>query len=189
MELRLKFVRDFVLLRAHRALQPFELVQVTRKINNRPMKTLLRVSSAGLFACLLAAFASASTVMVGEPRPPISPDRVNVYMEAPRKFDRIAIIRKGSGAWAFSDQTQVEEAIAKIKIEAAKVGANGILLQVVETNSSGGLGIGVGGFGIGGGPYHRHGWYGGNSVGVGGSFYAPVLHKTVQAEAIYVRKK
>jgi hypothetical protein len=126
--------------------------------------------------------------MVGEPRPPISPDRVNVYMEAPRKFDRIAIIRKGSGAWAFADQNQIDEAIAKIKIEAAKVGANGVLLQVVETNSSGGLGIGVGGFGVGGGPYHHHGW-GGNSVGVGGSFYAPILHKTVQAEAIYVHKK
>ena len=127
--------------------------------------------------------------MVGQPRPPISPDRVNVYMEPPRKFDRIAIIRKGSGAWAFSDQTQVEEAIGRIKIEAARVGANGILLQVIQTSSSGGVGIGVGGFGFGGGRRYHHGWYGGNSVGVGGSFYTPILHKTVQAEAIYVRKK
>jgi hypothetical protein len=124
--------------------------------------------------------------MVGEPRPPTNPANVKVYMEPPRRFDRIAIIRKGSGgAWAFSDQGQIDEAIAKIRAEAAKVGANGILLQAVETNSSGGLGIGIGGFGVGGGRHH--GW-GGNSVGVGGSFYAPILHKTVQAEAIYVRK-
>ena len=167
----------------------FELVHRGDKIDSHSMKTLFRVLSVTLFVCLLAAFASASTTMVGEARPPISPDRVKVYMEAPSKFDRIAIIRKGSGgAWAFSDQSQVDEAIAKIRVEAAKVGANGILLQVIETNSGGGIGIGVGGFGIGGGPYHHHGWNG-TSVGVGGSFYAPILHKTVQAEAIYVHKK
>jgi hypothetical protein len=152
------------------------------------MKTLSRALLITLIVGVLASYASASTVMVGETRPPTNPATVKVYMEPPSKFDRIAIIRKGSGAWAFADQTQVDEAIAKIRVEAAKVGANGILLQVVETNSSGGLGIGVGGFGIGGGPYHHHGW-GGTSVGVGGSFYAPILHKTVQAEAIYVRKK
>jgi len=118
--------------------------------------------------------------MVGEARPPTDPDRVKVYMEPPRKFDRIAIIRKGSsGSWAFTDQSQVDEAIAKIKVEAAKVGANGILLQVIETNSGGGIGIGIGGFGFPG----RH-----VAVGGGTSFYAPILHKTVQAEAIYVRR-
>jgi hypothetical protein len=144
------------------------------------MKTLLRVLSITPLICLLCSYALASTFMVGEPRPPTDPDRVKVYMEPPRKFDRIAIIRKGSsGSWAFTDQSQVDEAIAKIKVEAAKVGANGILLQVIETNSGGGIGIGIGGFGFPG----RH-----VAVGGGTSFYAPILHKTVQAEAIYVRR-
>lgn len=144
------------------------------------MKTLLRVLSITPLICLLCSYVSASTFMVGEPRPPTDPDRVKVYMEPPRKFDRIAIIRKGSsGSWAFTDQSQVDEAIAKIKVEAAKVGANGILLQVIETNSGGGIGIGIGGFGFPG----RH-----IAVGGGTSFYAPILHKTVQAEAIYVRR-
>jgi hypothetical protein len=144
------------------------------------MKTLLRVLSITPLICLLCSYASASTFMVGEARPPTDPDRVKVYMEPPRKFDRIAIIRKGSsGSWAFTDQSQVDEAITKIKVEAAKVGANGILLQVIETNSGGGIGIGIGGFGFPG----RH-----VAVGGGTSFYAPILHKTVQAEAIYVRR-
>ena len=124
--------------------------------------------------------------MVGQPRPPTNPAKVKVYMEPPRKFDRIAIITKGSGgSWAFSDQNQIDEAVAKIKIEAAKLGANGIFLQAVETRSGGGIGIGIGGFGVG--RHGHHGW-GGHSVGVGGSFYAPIMHKTVQAEAIYVKK-
>jgi hypothetical protein len=148
------------------------------------MKTSLRVLSITPLICLLCSYALASTIMVGEARPPTDPDRVKVYMEPPRKFDRIAIIRKGSsGSWAFTDQSQVDEAIAKIKVEAAKVGANGILLQVIETNSNGGVGIGIGGFGLGGGRWHN-----GPGVGVGGSFYAPIMHKTVQAEAIYVRR-
>jgi hypothetical protein len=148
------------------------------------MKTLLRALSIILLLC---SYALASTTMVGEPRPPINPDRVKVYMEPPRKFDRIAIIRKGSsGSWAFTDQSQVDEAIAKIRVEAAKVGANGILLQVIETNSNGGVGIGIGGFGLGGGGWGHH--HGGPSVGLGGGFYAPIMHKTVQAEAIYVRR-
>lgn len=144
------------------------------------MKTSERVLLFTPIFCLLASYALASTIMVGEARPPTNPASVKVYMEPPRKFDRIAIIRKGSGgAWAFEDQSQIDNAIAKIKVEAAKVGANGILLQTVETHQTGGVGIGIGGFGFPG----RH-----VAVGGGTSFYAPILHKTVQAEAIYVRR-
>ena len=148
------------------------------------MKTLKRALLFVPILCLLGSAAVASTLMVGEPRPPTNPGNVKVYMEPPRRFERIAIIRKGSGgAWAFSDQGQVDEAIAKIRVEAAKVGANGILLQAVESNSSGGVGIGIGGFGFPGG-HHHHGVIVGGSTG----FYAPIMHKTVQAEAIWVRK-
>jgi hypothetical protein len=152
------------------------------------MKTLSPVLPIALLVCLLAGYAWAGTIMVGQPRPPINPSYVKVYMEPPRHFDRIAIITKGSGgSWAFDDQSDIDRAIQKIRVEAARLGANGIFLQAVENRESGGVGIGIGGFGVGGGPYHHHGW-GGTSVGVGGSFYAPIMHKTVQAEAIYVRR-
>jgi membrane-associated phospholipid phosphatase len=144
------------------------------------MKTFSRVLSIALLVCLLAGYAWAGTIMVGEPRPPISPALVKVYMERPRHSDRIAIITKGSGgSWAFDDQSDIDRAIEKIRVEAARLGANGIFLQAVETHSSGGIGIGIGGFGF---P-SRH-------VAVGGStsFYAPIMHKTVQAEAIWVRR-
>jgi hypothetical protein len=157
----------------------FELVDFPDRIDNHTMKTLQRALLFTFSVCLLGSYALGSTIMVGEPRPPTNPANVRVYMEPPRRFERIAIIRKGSGGtWAFSDQGQVDEAIAKIRVEAAKVGANGILLQVIETNSSGGIGIGIGGIGF---P-SRH-------VAIGGStgFYAPIMHKTVQAEAIWVR--
>jgi hypothetical protein len=143
------------------------------------MKTFLRLFSIAIFASLLCGFASAGTIIVGEVRPAINPDRVKVYWDAPRKYDRIAIVTKGSGgSWVFSDNSEVDSAIARIRIEAAKLGANGIILTAIESHSGGGVSIGVGGFG-----------FPGNHVAVGGStsIYAPIMHKTVQAEAIYVR--
>jgi hypothetical protein len=144
------------------------------------MKTFLPVLLVTMFVSLLGGNASAGTVIVGEVRPPISPDRVKVYWDAPRRYDRIAIITKGSGgAWIFSDNSEVDTAIARIRTEAAKLGANGIILTAIENRSGGGVSIGVGGFGFPG----RH-------VAVGGStsVYAPIMHKSVQAEAIHVRR-
>ena len=144
------------------------------------MKRSLRILSVPIFVSLLCAYAAAGTIIVGEPRPPISPDRVKVYWDAPRKFDRIAIITKGSGGeWIFSDSNEVDSAIARIKIEAAKLGANGIILTAIENRSGGGVAIGVGGFGF---P-SRH-----VAVGGGTTLYAPIMHKTVQAEAVHVRR-
>ena len=144
------------------------------------MKISLRIFSLAIFASLLCGYASAGTTMVGKARAPINPDNVQVYWEAPRKYDRIAVITKGGGgAWMFDNSNQVDAAIDKIKVEAAKVGANGIILTAIQEKSGGGVSIGVGGFGFPGG-----------NVGVGGgtSVYAPIMHKTVQAEAIYVRR-
>ena len=144
------------------------------------MKISWRILSLTILLSLLCGYAWAETIMMGKARPPISPDKVQVYWKAPRKYDVIAIITKGSGSWMFADSSQVDNAIAKIKVEAAKVGANGIILTAIENDSSGGgVSIGVGGFGF---PGHH--------VGVGGdtSVSAPIMHKTVQAEAVYVRR-
>lgn len=146
------------------------------------MKMLPRVASIVLVVFMLSSCATSHVIMVGQARPAISADLVRIYTAPPRNFERIAIINSSSGgSWAFTERAQVDEAIAKIKEEAAKIGANGILLQAVGTTSSGGLNIGIGGFGFGGGRHHAY------AVGGGGSFYGPILHKTVQATAIYVR--
>jgi membrane-associated phospholipid phosphatase len=135
--------------------------------------------AAVFFTC--AASTYAGTIMVGQVRPAITPDQVKTYWDAPHKYDRIAIITKGSGgSWFFSDTNDVDAAIARIKMEAAQLGANGIILTAIEQNSSGGLSVGIGGFGFPG----RH-----VAVGGGTSVYTPLMHKTVQAEAIYVRRR
>ena len=146
------------------------------------MKTLSRLLSIALALLLFCGCASSRVFMVGAPRPAISPESVRVYRTPPRRFERIAIISSSSGgAWPFAARGQVDEAIAEVKEKAGEIGANGILLEAVGTTSSGNLGIGVGGFGVGGGRRHFH------AVGGSGSLFAPIVHKTVQATAIYVR--
>ena len=137
------------------------------------------VLSAVLLVCSCA---PTHTIMVGRPRPATVPEAVRVYYAAPRHFERIAIINASSGpSWFFTTRGQEEDAIENLREEAAKVGANGVLIEAVGTSSSGNLDIGVGGFGVGGG--HHSGY----AVGGSGAFGGPILHKTVQATAIYVR--
>ena len=141
---------------------------------------MLSIGSIALLFC--GCGTTANVMMVGNARPAISPESVRVYHSPPRRFQRIAIINSSSGgSWLFADRDQVPEAIERIREEAAKLGANGVLLEAVGTTSSGSLGVGVGGFGVGGGRRHFH------AVSGHGSFFGPILHKTVQATAIYVR--
>jgi hypothetical protein len=131
---------------------------------------------------LLCGCGSTHVIMVGAPRAAITPDAVRIYYSPPRHFQRIAIINSSSGpSWAFTTPSQTAQAVTKIKEEAAKLGANGVLMEALGTSSSGNLGIGVGGENVG---YGHHGGY---AVGGSGAFGGPILHKTAQATAIYVR--
>ncbi len=75
---------------------------------------------------LLAGCASGSTILVGDKRPPLSPDQVKIYLEPPASYDAIAIV-KASSDMGWTEQGSVDYALKELKSQAAKVGANGIL--------------------------------------------------------------
>jgi hypothetical protein len=126
---------------------------------------------------LLTACSTSSHVLVGTPRPPISPDSVRVYMQPPPKYEQIAAINANSkGSLAVTGQQNMDKAIARLKEEAAKLGPNGVLLQGVQDTQSGSIGTGVGSSSYGPGSSV--------GVGVGGSF--GIYSKAVQGLAIYV---
>ena len=131
---------------------------------------------AGAIVGLLAACSSSSHVLVGTARPAITPDQVKIYYEPPAQYEQIATLDASSSSMSFSDQAKTDEAIAKLKAEAAKVGANGILLQGVEKHQTGSIGLGVGG-----GSYGPSSASGG-SVGGSGGLY----NKNARGLAIYV---
>ncbi len=108
----------------------------------------LRICAATLAAVCLICGCVTRPIIVGEVRPPISPEGVRVYRVPPRHFERIAIIDSPAGtSWIFPDRPSMELGISRLREQAAALGANGILLERVYDVAAGGLAIGVGGFG------------------------------------------
>lgn len=132
-------------------------------------------------ALLLCGCASSHRTIVGEVRPAIRPGEVEIYTSPPRRYEEIAFLDASSVGWLGPpSEAGIDEAIYLLKEEAAKLGANGVLLTGVGNQSSGSLGVGIGGFGVSAGRSHVTAASGG--VGVG----APIMHKAVQGIAIYV---
>ena len=138
---------------------------------------LLHFGPAAVVAMLLLGCATSSHVMIGTARPPISPESVRVYVQPPEKYEEIAAIDATSqGSFAITSQQNMDKAIARMKEEAAKLGANGILLQGVQDQQSGSIGTGMGSSSYG--PSSSTG------VGVGGSF--GIYNKVTHGIAIFV---
>ena len=111
----------------------------------------------------LVAYSTSSHVVVGTVRPPVPPEDVRVYMQPPSKYETIATINATSqGSLALTSQQNMDKAIERMKAEAGKLGANGVLLQGVSDQQTGSIGTGVGSSSYG--PSSATG------VGVGGSF-------------------
>ena len=121
---------------------------------------------------LLASCAS-SHVIVGTTRPPIDPKNVKLYTSPPPKFEEIAIIDASSrGTFAFSDQGKMDAVIERLKQEAAALGANGILIQGLGSQSAGAVGTGVA--------------TGTKNTSLGTSFAVPIFMKQGSGMAIFV---
>lgn len=130
---------------------------------------LLSIAVAGA----LAACASASRVMISDPRPPIAVEQVRVYLQPPAgRFVEIALLDADSG-FTYGAQARQDAVMQRLRVEAAKLGANGVLVQHMgERPSDGGVGIGIGG--------------GGRHVGGGISVGVSPPKQTVRAVAIWV---
>jgi hypothetical protein len=120
----------------------------------------------------LGACASTSKVMLGQARTPVDPTSVQIYTEVPVGSVQIAQLESKS-AVGFGTQGQTDAAVNRLKAEAAKLGANGVVLIGV---GSGGSPVGLS---VGGGSYGRSG---GGGLGVG----IPTTQKQAAGVAIYV---
>jgi hypothetical protein len=117
-------------------------------------------------------------VLVGHTRPAISPDTVRIYLQPPSShYEQIAnLSASSSGSFAVSSEAQIEKVVDRLKQEAAKLGANGILLHGVGNQAGGAVGAGISTESNSGhSPY-------GVGVGVWGFF----ARKSGDADAIYL---
>ncbi|MBV6670919.1 hypothetical protein KV691_16825 [Xanthomonas euvesicatoria pv. alangii] len=137
-------------------------------------QSLIRnVAIAAATAALLAGCASSSKVMLGQARAPIDPAQVQVYSNAPVGSVEIAQLESTSAA-GFGTQGQTDAAVQRLKREAAKLGANGVVIVGVGSERSGG------GLSVGGGSY---GGRVGGGLGIG---IIPTTQKRAAGVAIWV---
>lgn len=95
----------------------------------------------GLAGCTIV---DGATVMVGEQRAAIDPSQVKIYRTPPAKYVEIAMLTAKAGHDFKGDQSLMNSAIQRLKEDAAKVGANGLLLQDVNSRTTGFAAIGGG---------------------------------------------
>jgi len=101
------------------------------------MRFMLIAAMAALAGCV------SSHVMIGQARPPIAPDQVKIYWHPPAQYDEIALLDTSSrNSMSFTAQGKTDAVIDRLKEEAAKLGANGVLLQGVGDQSAGSVSTG-----------------------------------------------
>ena len=101
-----------------------------------------------LLLALALAGCSTSHVLTGTPRPPIDPSQVRIYYgPPPGGYEEIARLDVGSGAFTYGKQNKANAVLRNLRREAARLGANGVLLQGTAhgpTNTGVSVGGGVG---------------------------------------------
>lgn len=132
----------------------------------------LRSATLLLLALALSACAGTSKVMLGQARPPVDPAQVQIYTTPPPGSIEIAQL-ESSSAVGFGTQGQTDAAVARLKREAASLGANGVILMGVGSSGS------PVGMSVGAGSYGRHS---GGGLGIG----IPTTQKKAAGVAIYV---
>jgi hypothetical protein len=112
--------------------------------NKSSSVTVLGMSSALMIAAL-SGCASSQVAIIGRARPAISPDQVRIYLEPPEsKYQEIANLSASSrGSFSLTAAAKIDKVIERLKEEAAKLGANGILLHGVGDQAGGSVGAGI----------------------------------------------
>jgi hypothetical protein len=80
-----------------------------------------------LVLLVLGGCASGSAIVTGAVRAPLKPEQVTIYLEPPAEFETIGLVNASSDA-GWTEQGSVDYAIQELKSQAAKLGANGVLL-------------------------------------------------------------
>lgn len=81
-----------------------------------------------LFCLLLISCASGTVLVTGIKRDAITPDEVTIYSELPKNYEIIGIVSASSDL-GWTQQGSLNYAIQELKKQAAKIGANGIVIE------------------------------------------------------------
>lgn len=88
-----------------------------------------------IISFVLLGCASGNVQLTGLAREPINEDQVIIYKEAPDNYEIIGTVEASSETGTTMDKKQ-NHAIKEILKEAAKVGANGVIIKSVESKEN-----------------------------------------------------
>jgi hypothetical protein len=102
--------------------------------------------TAVLIVCVvtLVGCATGSSIVTGSIRPAIDPNDVKLYLKPPLEYETIGIVEASSEV-DFSSQAAQDRAIQELKEQAAKIGANGVLITYTGDKSGDVVGFYSGG--------------------------------------------
>lgn len=101
----------------------------------------MRAPFAIVLACLLAGCGTDGTmVLTGPSRPSLDPSAVVLYVTPPAHYETIGLVSAKSGTHG-GDQGKMQDAVEKLKEEAADAGANGVVIQQTGESTSGTTGV------------------------------------------------
>ncbi|WP_367989517.1 hypothetical protein AB2S62_19965 [Vibrio sp. NTOU-M3] len=114
---------------------------------------------------VLNACASGSAIVTGVKKPALDFNQVRLYLEAPEQYETIGIVKASSDA-GITQQASQDYAVEELKKQAAKLGANGVILTTTGENTSSII-----------------------STNADGSIYTiPVSAQTVSGKAVFVKE-
>ena len=88
-----------------------------------------------LIVLAYTACASGSAIVTGSTRPAVAPETVRLFVDPPAEYEVIGIVSASSDA-GWTEQGDVNYAIAELKKQAAKLGANGVLITATGDKAS-----------------------------------------------------
>ena len=139
----------------------FSIMAIAKKINAGCLMRLLMKFCLLMvsFIVLSCATATGSVIITGQVRPAISPTDVRIFLDHPSQFETIGLV-EASAELSSSVQRTQDLIIDELKKQAARIGANGVILRNIGNRSGGG-------------------------VFVSGVFI-PIEIRSIQGEAIYI---
>jgi hypothetical protein len=121
--------------------------------------------------------APTAPVLVGPARAPIPVEQVVIYQQPPANSRDVAILKASShSVFSPGGPAATDMVVQRLKVRAAQLGANGLVLQGFSDSQTASLGTGVGSE-----SYSRS-----SSVGVGAGASFGIFKKSGEALAIYV---
>jgi hypothetical protein len=136
----------------------------------------VRSITAIFLSAVMAACSTSSQTLTGTVRPALAPGDVRVYTQAPQVFQEIAVLSASrKSVSSAGGERAIEKMIEDLKVQAAALGANGLLLE--DFSDTQGMSVGTG---VGTDTYTHNGSI---SLGVGASL--GLVNKFAKAKAIW----